>query len=137
MQVFQHQHFQAVQLEWTHMTWKYTWGRIDSEQHRTCEQPMRQWQNWQRRQKEVGMNYTWTIFFFPEIIWWLHKETDLLLWDCQAKQELHATTPSTKDSKTEKRRHSHKNQGWLDSNAVVGKERHLHVDEHSWCFSRG
>jgi hypothetical protein len=32
-----------------HMTWKYTWGRTDSAQHITWQQPMRQWQKWRRR----------------------------------------------------------------------------------------
>ncbi len=61
-------------------------------------------------------------FFLPWIIWWLGQETDLLLWQCQARQERHATRPSTKDNKTEKRRYSRKNQGWLYGNTVAGQE---------------
>ena len=47
---------------------------------------------------------------------------------CQAEQEGHATRPKTEDNKTEKGRHSRKDQGWLDVNTVAGQERHLHVD---------
>ena len=80
--------------------------------------------------------YKGQFLFFPWIIWWLGQETDLLLWQCQAEQERHATRPSTEDNKTENRRHSSKNQGWLDGNTVVGQERHLHVDEYSQFPSR-
>jgi hypothetical protein len=54
-----------VWLRWIHMTWKYTLGRRDSAWHSVWQQPMRQWQHWQGRNKDVGMNYTQTISFLP------------------------------------------------------------------------
>ena len=61
--------------------------------------------------------------FIPWIILWRGKETDLLLWDCQAKQERHITWPSTQDNKAEMERHLHKDQGWCDGTTVVGQVR--------------
>ena len=55
--------------------------------------------------------YMDNFFFSPELFDDLAKKTDLLLWHCQAKQESHATRPKTEDDKTEKGRHSCKNQG--------------------------
>ena len=77
----------------------------------------------------------WQFLFFPWIIWCLGEETVLLLWYCEAEQRRHAARISTKDIKTEKGRYSHKNQGWLDGSTVAGQERHLHVNEYSWCSS--
>jgi len=50
-----------------------------------------------------------------------------MLWHCQAEQESHATRPKTEDNKTEKGRHSRKDQGWFDGNTVAGQERRMHV----------
>jgi hypothetical protein len=54
-----------------------------------------------------------SFFSSPELFDDFEKK-HLLLWDCQAEQERHATRPSTKDHKTEK--------GRLYGNTVVGQE---------------
>jgi len=61
----------------THRTWKYTWRRTDSnpcDSNRTDEEDGRTWP-----QITHGR-----FLSFPWIMWWLGKETDLLLWHCPA-----------------------------------------------------
>ena len=109
----------------THMTWNYTWGRTDStardsnpcDSDRTDEEDRRTWSQIIHGQ----------FYFFTWIIWWLGEETDLLLWHSQAEQERHATRPKTEDNKTEKGRHSRKNQGWLDGRQYCGGTRETYA----------
>ena len=130
MQAFRHQNFQTLWLDWIYVWHESILGEGQTahgtalnsnpcDSDRTDQEDRRTWPQIIHGQ----------FLFFPRTTWWLGQETDLLLWQCQAEQERHATRPSTKDNKTEKRGHSSKNQGWLDDNTVAGQGRRLHVDE--------
>jgi hypothetical protein len=56
----------------------------------------------------------------------------LMTWPRNIFTVVALTAPKTSKLKG---RHSHKNQGCLDSNTVAGQERHLHVDKYSQCPS--
>jgi len=134
-EAFRHQNFQTLWLEWICVQHESILGEgwtahstvhdsnpCDSdrtdEEHRTWAQII------------LGQ-----FISFPWMMWWLGKETDLLLWDCKAEQQRHATRCGTQDNENEMGRYSCKGQGWLDSNNVAGQDRHLHVEEYSWCLT--
>jgi hypothetical protein len=68
------------------ITWKYTWGGMDNTQHSTWQQLTCDRDRTDEEHRTWAQIILGQFIFFPWMIWWLGKETDLLLWDCKAEQ---------------------------------------------------
>ena len=123
MEVFQHKNLQTLWTDWINVWHEIIPGKGQTAQSTALDSNSCDSDSTDEADRTWPQIIHGQFLFFTWIIWWLGEETDLLLWHCQTKKGRHATRPRTKDKKTEKGRHLHKTQSWLDSNTVVGKER--------------
>ena len=95
-QAFQHQNFQTLWLDWIHV-----WHESILREGQTVHGTARDSNPCDSDKTDKEDRKTWPQIIHEQFLffWWLGEETDLLLWECQAEQERHATRLKTEATK--------------------------------------